>query len=199
MSRQSYENSDKTTPKPQSSVLTPQSAYEPRFPNRNAGFIFIGISLFVSYAIFAIIIIGIANNPSKELPNPGFNWAFTFITFGVALGLFAISMLIAERLLRNTPRRIILEAELLKIEDEKGQVLAQIPYSQILHLDEADTVLSEGQYNARYRGLVVTWQEADQAREFLLSARNTRDFEEMMDDLFPRVAEIARGPRTFDR
>jgi len=177
-------------------------SFEPRYPNRNAGFIFICISFFFSYVLLALLAIGLANNPGRGEAVQPFNWPFALGAFGVALILFGVSVLVTRRLLQNDPRRVVLNDDRFRVEDPKGQLLAEIVYNQVLRLDEADTVLTEGQYNARYRGLLVTCQpenSAEEPREFLLSARNTRDFEELMDELFPRVPESARGQRTFDR
>ncbi len=186
------------TPKRQADTDA-QHAYEPRFPNRNAGFIFIAISLFFTCVTGALLVIGLASNPVRGEQPREFSWSFAIVVFGVALVIFVVGMLISRRLLQNAPRRVVLTQAQFWVEDERGQRLVEIPYEQVTRLDEADTVLTEGQYNARYRGLVVEWQAGEEKREFLLSARNTRDFEEMMDDLFPRVPEAARGERTFDR
>jgi hypothetical protein len=186
---------------PDSSFILHPSSFPPRYPNRNAGFVFICISFFFTYVLLALLAIGLANNPGLGEARP-FNWPFALGAFGVALILFVISVLVTRRLLQNDPRRVVLEAGRFSVEDDKGQRLAEIPYDRVVRLEEADTVLTEGQYNARYRGLLVTWQPGNspgEPREFLLSARNTCDFEELMDDLFKRVPEEARGPRTFDR
>jgi hypothetical protein len=180
----------------------PQRSYAPRLPTHNAGFKFISISILVSYLMLALLVMGIANNNGGGDPGQNFNWPFAFGVLLVALVLTVLSIWLLGRVLHNAPRRVVLDQTGFLVEDEQGQQLVEIPYNQVISLEEDDTILAEGRYSASFRGILVTWRDQKvpaEPRQFLLSARNTVDFDELMDDLFQRVPPDARGSRTFER
>jgi hypothetical protein len=186
-----------------------KKTFEPRYPTSNAGFIFIAISLFLSLVTVGFFVIVIGNQHRRGEAGDGtFNWVLAVITVVVGLVLFGAGVAGLRRLLRNEPRRVTLEDDRLLIErvpkrGQAGTVDAIIAYEQLISVNQQDNILANeaARGGARYKGLALEWHAAGQQEpaSYYLSERDVVEFDQLMDELFARTPEPARGARIFDR
>lgn len=183
--------------------------YLPRYPTRNAGFVFLAISLALSIAPLAFFVTVIANQHRRgEVGEGSFNWLFLAITVVVSLILFWLGLVGARRILKNEPRRVSLDKERILIESapNKGQAPikeVEIPFTELISVDQEDKLVADetAKGGVRYKGLLFQWQpnNAAEVQAYRLSERDVTEFDQLIDDIFAQIPVTARGQRIFDR
>ncbi len=184
-----------------------QKVYKPRYPTRNAGFWFTAVSLFLSYGIGALLVIGLMNNNQTQATS--FNLGGALLVLAISGLLFVGSLAVVYRIMVNQPKQVVLEEDRLLVLDAKAQPLkleVEIPFAALTLVRATDVPVEGGLFPASFQGLLLRWQdpvspensEAPPADlQYIISSRNVRDFEDLHSQVFARTPEIARGTRTF--
>jgi hypothetical protein len=174
-----------------------EKMYPPHHPTRNSGFVLIAISIFAFLVSVQFLLLSIIT-PSLVV------WLIVFlIVVGITYGILKF----IGYALKNEPRRVILSDTSLIVENELAQNKREleIPFASIVSVNEAKAFIVEvdnpqyEKYKAWHRGLVIDWLENGEERRSTLSERDTREFDDLMDEVFTRAPEWTRGPRFYER
>jgi hypothetical protein len=172
-----------------------QKIYQPHNPVRNCGFYIVAASIIAFMLSVAFLVLSVSA--------PG--WPVWLVVFSIVMVLWLLSLVLISRFLKNEPRRVILTDGTLIVENKNGQREAEIPFTSITAVYEAKSFIvnpNEPQYEKYkvwHRGLVIDWLENGEEHRHTLSERNTTEFDDLMDEVFARSPEKARGPRFYER
>lgn len=152
---------------------------------QSAGFNMTAVSAFLSLGLLALFLIGLINNtPKGATTAPPFNWTASLLivagTFLVWLGMLAVMAF----LMRNTPRAVRIEPGKLVVEELEKPAI-EIPFADILFIRKAEAPVSYMGYKASFRGALIHYKAGAEGeeRDCLLSARDTRSFDELLEQL----------------
>lgn len=172
-----------------------QKIYEPHHPTRNSGFVIIAFSILFILVSVAFLVL--------STMNPG--WAVWLIVELVMVGLWLLSLKLIANALKNEPRRVILDEAKLWVETEDGKRELEIPFDKITAVNEGKAFIVSTddpqleKYKTWYRGLVIDWRDRETEVRSVLDERNTREFDELMDEVFARSPEGTQGERFYER
>ncbi|MEI7555525.1 hypothetical protein [Candidatus Chlorohelix sp.] len=172
-----------------------QKIYEPHHPTRNSGFVIIAVfSLFILLSVAFLVL---------STMNPG--WSVWLIVELVMVALWLLILKLLANALKNEPRRVILDEAKLWVETEDGKRELEIPFDKITAVNEGKAFIVNTddpqleKFKTWYRGLVIDWREGETEVRSVLDERNTREFDELMDEVFARSPEGTQGERFYER
>jgi hypothetical protein len=178
-----------------------QTIFKPRYPTSNAGFWFTAVSLALSFGLGALLVIGLMNN-NQSNSGQAFNLGGALIVFVVAILLFILLLAVIYHIMKNQPKQVVVEDQQVLVQDARShppRLEAEIPFSELTLVRVADIPVEGGLFPASFEGLIFHWQPDAEtsAKEYVLSSRNVRNFEELRLLVFARAPQAAQGARTY--
>ncbi len=145
-----------------------------------------------------MLLIGLINNtPRIGESAPPFNLAGSLLIIALVFLAWLGSTLVLAKFVQNNPRSVQIEQDKLTVQGTQGQEL-EVSFADVEYVRKAEVPVTYWKLKASFRGLLLHYKEAgsDTEKDYVLSDRDTTNFDELMEQMKIIVPRNRPKPKT---